>query len=181
MTEQIRPPAECQYWAVQMWLGSGNAYIWNRIRSSYTTDTRGRLNLAGQMEQWIQDAIDWIWKIEIMIWCNTIIHRFPTRRRINRCQATGSMKYIFVFYNFWTLRWNTGHQQPWNWVCKVGRSVSSTRNDRKYMQVFTIIRRGRHRPADLTYPISWLLMPWRRKELRHHKPWYWPSFPGTFQ
>ena len=132
MTEQIRPPAECQYWAVQMWLVCGNAYIWNRIRSSYTTDTRGRVNLAGQMEQWIQDVIDWIWKIEIMIWCNTIIHRFPTRRRINRCQASGSMKYIFVFYNFWTLRWNTGYVRSAGLCLPRGMIVNTCRYLRSF-------------------------------------------------
>ena len=30
-------------------------------------------------------------------------------------------------------------------------------------------------PTYSTWPISWLLMSWRRKEPGHQQPWYWPS------
>ena len=33
----------------------------------------------------------------------------------------------------------------------------------------------------IVHSIPWLLMAWRHKEPGHQKPWYWLSYPGTFQ
>ena len=42
-------------------------------------------------------------------------------------------------------------------------------------QVFGILPRERPRLAYFTYPMSELLMTWRRKEPGHQKPCYWPN------
>ena len=42
-------------------------------------------------------------------------------------------------------------------------------------QVLKILLQVRPGPTYSTESISWLLMPWRRKEPGHQQPWYWPS------
>ena len=45
-------------------------------------------------------------------------------------------------------------------------------NKTRVVEIPPQVRQG---PAYSTQSISWLLMSWRRKELGHQQPWYWPS------
>ena len=49
------------------------------------------------------------------------------------------------------------------------------------MQVAETLPHGRQGLTYLTWPISWQLMTWRRKEPGHQLPWYWASYHRMLQ
>ena len=48
----------------------------------------------------------------------------------------------------------------------------------KMARIVEILLRGKQPSVYPAWPITWLLMTWRRKEPGHHQPCYWPTFPG---